>query len=356
MAGEMKTWLLLFLLFASVGIAAGCKAGSSGTTTPTPIPTQSNRAGVDVLALGDDFIVGLGTTTCGVPPGVASSCNTSPSDPGVNASVNPQGWAQMFGGYVASTPRWQPSGFTGLGVNFALTGDAPKPEGPGGDLLTNSSQVPQLAGFVTTIRSTNIKTLIVIQSGINDVLDAFYSATCTGGGGTVVGGGGATYAAPCTASGTTLAPGGNARNGTLYAAYSAILADMTTFAGGEPEGVLVVGVPNLGRFPFCITEFGSSASAQCTALTTDAQLADTAIQDAIADAADKQIAYVDWYTFLETNPTYYGATYFATDGLHLDNGGNTVLTQQVVQPAFLAAVNAGTLNMSKAVAPPGSAR
>jgi len=355
MAGEMKTWLLLFLLFATVGIAAGCKASSSGTSSPTPIPTQSSRAGVDVVGLGDDFTVGLGTTTCGVPPGIATACNTSPSDPGVGTSVNPQGWAQMFDAYVASTPRWEPSTFVGLGVNFALSGDAPKPEGPGGDLLTNSSQVPQLSGFVRTIRSTNIKTLIVIQSGVNDVLDAFYSDTCTGGGGTLVGGGGATYAAPCTASGTTLAPGGNARNGTLYAAYSTMLATMTTFAGGEPEGVLIVGVPNLGRFPFCITQFGGG-SAQCTALTNDAQLANTAIQDAIADAADKQVAFADWYTFLETNPTYYGATYFATDGLHLDNGGNVVLAQQVVEPALLAAVGAGTFNMSKAVAAPGSAR
>lgn len=355
MAGGMKTWLLLFLLVATVGIAAGCKGASSGTTSPTPIPTQSNRAGVDVVAEGDDFTVGLGTTTCGVPPGVPTACLSSPSNPGVGTSVNPQGWSQMFAAYVARTPRWEPSTSAILGVSFALTGDAPLPEGPGGDLLTNSGQIPQLAGFVTSIRSTNIKTLIVIQSGINDVLDAFYSTTCTTGGGTLVGGGGATYAAPCTASGTTLAPGGNPRSGTLYAAYSAILADVNGFTGGVPEGVLIVGVPNLGKFPFCITQFGAG-SPQCTALTTDAQQANTAITDAIADAADKQVAFADWYTFLESNPTYYGATYFASDGFHLDNGGYVVLAEQVIEPALLAASGAGTFNMSAAVGRPAAAR
>lgn len=353
MAGEMRTWLLLFLFLGMVAVGAGCGGNSSASSSPTPIPTQSNRAGVTVLAYGDDFTVGIGTSTCGTalygPP-----CSTSPSNPGIAAASNPQGWSQMLAGYIAATPRWQPSSYVPLGVAGALSGDAPKPEGPGGDLLTNTGQFTELSALATTVRSTNIKMLVVIQAGINDTLDAFYSAQCTGTGGTVVGGGGATYAAPCTASGTTLAPGGNARNGTLYAAYSTMLADLNALAGGAPEATLIVGVPNLGAFPFCIAQFGAGAP-QCATLTTDAQNANTAIQDAIADAADKQVAFADWYTFFQTNPSYYSAGYFASDNFHLNNQGYAVLAPFVEQ-VVLAAVNSGTFNMSREVAAPPSAR
>src|SRR5579884_2991720 len=158
-APQMRTWLLLFLIFAAVGVAAGCRSNSGASSAPTPIPTQSNRAGVTVLAFGDDFTVGLGTAFCGVS--TSGPCATTPSLPGVPTSTNPSGWAQQLGGYIRSTPRWQPSAFVGLGVNGALSGDAPKPEATSsGDLLTNPGQILNLKSLVTTVRSTNVKTLV----------------------------------------------------------------------------------------------------------------------------------------------------------------------------------------------------
>ncbi|GEM_PF-1683551 len=352
MAREMRTWLLLFLICATAGVVAGCKNGSSGTSSPTPIPTQSSRAGVDTLAFGDDFIVGIGTSSCGAPPSIASGCSTSPGTPGVGTAVNPQGWAQSLAGYIAATPRWQPAGYIGVGVTGALSGDAPKPEGPGGDLLSNSGQFGNLSNLAQTVRANNIKMLVLIQSGINDTLDAFYTQQCISGGGTVTGGGGADIASPCTASGTTLAPGGNPRSGTLYAAFSTMLSDLNALAGGAPEATLIVGVPNLGQFPWCIANL---TAAECSALTADAQQANAAIQDAIADAADKNVAFADWYAYFNSNPSYYTTAYYASDLLHLNNQGNAVL-ETLVQQTMLSAVSAGTFNMSSAVGPPQGAR
>ncbi|MGH7659629.1 MAG: hypothetical protein ACRENA_01755 [Vulcanimicrobiaceae bacterium] len=348
----MRTWLFLFLVCATAGVVAGCRNGTSGTSSPTPIPTQSSRAGVDILAFGDDFTVGIGTSSCGAPPSVASGCTTSATAAGVATNINPQGWAQVLAGYIATIPRWQPSGYVGLGVTGALSGDSPGPEnGFSGDVLHNSGQFGSLTTLVKTVRSDNIKTLILIQSGINDTLDAFYTQQCIAGGGTVVGGGGATIATPCIATGTTLAPGGDPRTGTLYAAYSTMLADLNALAGGPPEGTIVVGVPNLGQIPWCVANLTPS---QCAALTTDAQQANSAIQDAIADAADKQVAFADWYTYFNNNPAYYTTAYFASDLFHLNNQGNAVL-EQLVQQTLLNAVQAGTFNMSSAVGSPQGA-
>ena len=348
----MRTWLLLFLMCATAGVVAGCRNGSSASSSPTPIPTQSSRAGVDTLAFGDDFIVGIGTTSCGAPPSIASGCNTTPAVPGVQTNINPQGWAQVLGGYIASNPRWQPAGFVGLGVTGALTGDAPSPESSAGDVLKNSGQFADLSNLAQLVRANNIKMLVLIQSGINDTFDAFYTQQCISGAGTVVGGGGASIGSPCTASGTTLAPGGNPRSGTLYAAYSTMLANLNALAGGPPEATLIVGVPNLGQFPWCVANL---TAAQCTALTTDAQQANSAIQDAIADAADKQVAFADWYAYFNSNPSYYTTAYYASDLLHLNNSGNAVL-EQLVQQTMLNAISAGTFNMSSAVGSPQGAR
>jgi hypothetical protein len=191
----------------------------------------------------------------------------------------------------------------------------------------------------------------VIQSGINDTFDAFYTAQCIGAGGTVTGGGGASIASPCQASGTTLAQGGDPRSGTLYAAYKTMLADLNALAGGAPEGTLIVGVPNLGQFPWCVANL---SPAQCAALTTDAQLANAGIQDAIADAADKQVAFADWYTYFNNNPSFYTTAYYSSDLLHLNNQGYSVL-EQLIQTTFLNAVQAGTFNMSSAVGTPQGA-
>jgi hypothetical protein len=94
--------------------------------------------------------------------------------------------------------------------------------------------------------------------------------------------------------------------------------------------------------------------AQCAALTTDAQLANAGIQDAIADAADKQVAFADWYTYFNNNPSFYTTAYYSSDLLHLNNQGYSVL-EQLIQTTFLNAVQAGTFNMSSAVGTPQGA-
>ena len=328
----MNRLLIAFFLIAAVGIAAGCKNNtSSGSSGPTPIPTSSNRAGLTYLAYGDDFTVGLGTVFCGVVN--AGPCSTSPTQPGVSSSVNPTGWAQRFGSYL-TLPRWQPATFAGLGVNGALTGGAPLPEGPGGDINANSGQLASLSTTVQAVRSNNIKTLITIESGINDVLDAFYSAQCLSSGGKLVGGGGATISNPCTASNTQLADvNGNVRNGTLYKTYLSILSNIHNLAGGEPEATILVGVPDLGQFP----AFFALSAVQRTQLTNDSKLANAAINAAVADSPLKAVAFADWFAYYAQNPQYYTTFYFASDLFHLNDQGYAVLEpliQQTFQTAF----------------------
>ena len=322
----MRVWLLLFLIVATVGISAGCHSSTSAPSGPTPIPTSSIRSGADEVAYGDDFTVGLGTIYCGVSG--TGPCATSANVPGVSAGVNPTGWAQRFGGALASNPRWAPSASIILGVNGALSGSAPLPEGSGGDLLANTGQFGNLVTLTSAIRSTNIRMIVVVQSGINDVFDAFYSGLCTGAGGTLVGGGNATVAAPCTASGTTLAPGGNPRSGTLYNAFRSMLANMNNLVGGAPEACLIVGVPDVGSLPYSVANF---TAGQRATLTADSQQANAAMQDAIADATQKAVAFVDWYSFFAANPAYYTTTYYASDLFHLNDQGYAVLEGLVFQ-------------------------
>ena len=323
----MRVWLLLFLVVATVGISAGCKGSSSGSSGPTPLPTSSTRYGADEVAYGDDFTVGLGTQYCGLN-GSSGPCTTTPAAPGVTAAVNPTGWAQRFGGSLTLNPRYAPSASIVQGVNGALSGDAPMTEGSGGDILTNTGQFVNLTALTSTIRSTNVRMIVIVQSGINDVLDAFYSNLCTSNGGTLTGGGNATLAAPCTASGTTLAPSGNPRSGTLYSAFRSMLANMNNLAGGAPEACLIVGVPDVGSLPYSFVTFSAS---QRATLTADSQLANQAINDAISDATQKAVAYVDWYNYFAANPQYYTTTYYASDLFHLNDQGYGVLEGLVFQ-------------------------
>lgn len=332
MPGAMRTWLLLFLIFATVGIAAGCKGSGSSSTSPTPYPTQSARGGSDEVAFGDDFTVGMGTSFCGVSFS-SGNCQTQPTYPGVTTAVNPTGWSQRFAGAL-SLPRYAPSGSLILGVSGALSGDAPEPEGYGGDVLGNSSQFADLKVITTNIRANNIRMIVIVQSGINDVFDAYYSALCVGNGGTVSGGGSATQSAPCTASGTTLADSSNnVRNGTLYKAFSTMLTNLNALAGGAPEATLIVGVPDIGKLPYSIANFNAS---QRATLTSDSQLANAAMQAAIADATDKAVTYVDWFDYFASNPQYYTTTYYASDLFHLNDQGYSIL-EGLVFSSFTAA-------------------
>ncbi len=276
---------------------------------------------MDEVAFGDDFTVGIGTSFCGVSFS-SGPCQTSPTLSGVSAGVNPTGWAQRFAGALV-IPKYAPTASLILGVSGALTGDAPKPEGFGGDVLSNSAQFAEITPLTTNIRANNIRMLVIIQSGINDVFDAYYSALCVANGGTVTGGGSATQSAPCTASGTMLADSSNnVRNGTLYSAFRSMLANLNGLTGGAPEGTLIVGVPDVGSLPYSVANFTSS---QRATLTADSQLANQAMQAAIADATDKAVAYVDWYDFFAANPQYYTTNYYASDLLHLNDQGYAAL-------------------------------
>jgi lysophospholipase L1-like esterase len=322
----MRTWLSLFLIFAVVGIAAGCKGGS-GSSGPTPVPTRSARGGANEVALGDDFTVGLGTQFCGLS--LTGPCATSPTSPGVTPATNPTGWSQRFSGDL-SLPIYAPSGSVILGVTGALTGDAPLPESSSGDVLSNNAQFAAIKTLTTNIRANNIRMIVILQSGINDVFDAYYTALCTGTGGTPVGGGGATQTNPCTASGTTLADNsGNVRNGTLYKAFSTMLTNLNALVGGAPEATMIVGVPDVGSLPYSVANF---TSAQRSALTADSQLANQAMQDAIADSANPtKVAYVDWFDYFASNPQYYTTTYYASDLFHMNDQGYGVLAAFIFQ-------------------------
>jgi len=301
----MRVVVMTLMLLAAV---AGCGGGSSSSGGgPQPVPTSSARSGLEYLAFGDDLIVGIGSSSCGVTL-PSTPCPSTPANPGSLQSVAPNGWAQPFI-------------FAGLGVSQALSGGAPLSESAG-DVLNNAGQFPQFTGLASSARSRNIKLFVVFESGINDVLDAFYSDQCRAGGKTPAGGGNATLASPCPASNTSLADsGGNVRNGTFYGAYRSMLANLANLSGGPPEGVLVVGVPDVGRIPF----FAQATATQRAALTADSQLANTALQDAVGDSGLKSVTFADWFGYNMQNPQNYTNAYYASDFFHLSDLGHRTL-------------------------------
>ncbi|MBV8354215.1 MAG: hypothetical protein JO101_02775 [Candidatus Eremiobacteraeota bacterium] len=322
----MTLRLVLFLSLLAAAVA-GCGGGGSGSGTSgvTPIPTSSNRSGLEVLTLGDDLVVGIGTSSCGVTL-PSSACPSNAANPGSLQSVAPNGWSQLFGSSL-NLPRYQPLGFVALGVTGALSGDAPLKEGVTGDLIVNPGQFPALSQLISSARSRNIKLLIVFESGINDVLDAFYSDQCRATGGSPSGGGSASLAAPCTASNTSLADtAGNVRNGSYYHGYLSLLANLVNLAGGPPEGTLIVGVPDVGSIPFFA---GQTSATQRAALTADSQLANSALRAAIADSGLHNVTFADWFAYNQQNPQNYTSSYYAADFFHLSDLGHRTLASFV---------------------------
>lgn len=324
----MKRAVLSLALLAAVAIgAAGCKNTVSGASAgPSPIPTSSFRAGLEYLAFGDDQTVGIGSSYCGANL-ATTPCQTSSTFAGVPIGTNPTGWAQVLAQYL-NLPRYQPFTFVPLGVTGALSGSAPLPEAQG-DLQTNSSQMAGVVTLVSAARASNLQVLITVQSGINDVLDKFYSDQCRATGGTPRGGGNASLANPCTASNTVIADAsGNPRGGTLYNAYRSMISNLATLAGGPPEATVIIGVPDVGQLP----AFVSFTAAQRAALSLHSVNANLAIQDAIADSSiSGNIAFVKWYAYLAANPQYYTTPYFSADLFHPSDAGYAVLEAQVQQ-------------------------
>lgn len=328
----MKRAVLGLALLAAVATgAAGCKnTGTSASSGPSPIPTSSFRAGLEYIAFGDDLTVGIGSSYCGANL-ATTPCQTSAAFAGVPVSTNPTGWTQSFAQYL-NLPRYQPFTFVPLGVTGALSGSAPLPEAQG-DVQTNSSQMGSLVTVVSAARAANLQILISLQSGINDVMDKFYSDQCRATGGTPRGGGNATLANPCTASNTVIADaGGNPRGGTLYSAYRSMISNMAGLAGGPPEAILIVGVPDVGQLP----AFANYTAAQRAALSTHSVNANLAIQDAIADSSIAgNIGFVHWYAYLQANPQYYATPYFSADLFHPNDAGYAAL-KALVQQKLLA--------------------
>ncbi len=320
---KLRSLAALAVLSCAAALAA-CGGGGGGNiiarASPTPAPPKS---GITMLALGDDGIVAIGSSACGTG---ATPCPTTASGPGTaltlasNAPVN--GFAQIFGRSLALSHNSQTFLFGGLGVRGALTGSAPLPEASAsGDVVVNLGQLPSVPGAVSGAVSRNNAVVILVSSGINDVLDAYESASCKSGGGTPVGGGGATFAVPCTASGTTLADAaGNVRAGTLYLAYRAILGAVKSAA---PDAAVVMEIPDVGSFP----AYASAASTLRSALTADSLQANAALAAALADVAPANT--------LSVNVTdAAGAALFAnpanfSDGFHLNDTGYSQLAARL---------------------------
>ena len=317
----MKRGLLAALAGLSLAaMLSACGGGSGGnviaSATPTPAPPKS---GITMLALGDDGIVATGSTVCGTGATPCASTTSAPGTPLTLASNVPvNGFAQIFGRSLALSHSSQTFFFAGLGVRGGLTGNAPLPEASAsGDVVANVGQLPSIPGAVSGAVSRNNLVVILVSSGINDVLDAYESASCKSGGGTPTGGGNATFAAPCTASGTTLADaGGNVRAGTLYLGYRAILSALKTAA---PDAAVVVGVPDVGSFP----AYATASSAVRSALSADSQQANAGLAAALADVAPTStlsLSLTDSVgTALFSNPANFA------DGFHLNDTGYSQL-------------------------------
>ena len=317
----MKRGLLAALAGLSLAaVLSACGGGGGGNiiapATPTPAPP---RSGITMLALGDDGIVAIGSLVCGTGATPCPSTTSAPGTPltlGSNTPVN--GFAQIFGRSLALSHSSQAFFFAGLGVRAALTGTAPLPEaGSSGDVVANVDQLPSVPGAVSGAVSRNNLSVILVSSGINDVLDAYESASCKSGGGTLTGGGNATFAAPCTASGTTLADaGGNVRAGTLYFAYRAILSAVKAAA---PDAAVVVGVPDVGSFP----AYATASSAVRSALSADSQQVNSVLAAALADVAPTNTLSLSLTdsagTALFGNPANFA------DGFHLNDTGYSQL-------------------------------
>ena len=314
----MKIRPLAALTVLGLGaLLAACGGGGGNGTiiaraTPTPTPPKS---GITLIALGDDAVAAIGSSACGIG---TTPCPTTTSAPGTGLSLSSKivvnGYVQIFARSLALAHSSQTFAFAGLGVRAALTGSAPLAEASAsGDFLNNPDQLPSVPGAISSAVSRTNAVVIVVNGGINDVLDAYESALCRTGGGTVGGGGGATFAAPCTASGTTLADaGGNVRNGSLYTAYRAILAAVKTAA---PDAAVVLGIPDVGSFP----AYAGATAAVRASLTADSQLANAALAAALADVAPPNTLSLSLTdaagTALFSTPANFA------DGFHLNDTG-----------------------------------
>jgi lysophospholipase L1-like esterase len=317
----------------ALGLLVLCAACSAGGRVPAAPPAPAG--GYAIVALGDDFTVGLGTTGCGTQTQSGAPCATSPAQSGApptTAAGANAGMMQTFAATFAAAHAGRNVAFTALGVNGALTGKlVPAPQAPlSGNLFANPAQLPQLAQTVAAAHARGETVLVLLESGVDDVLDAAYTRLCAG---TVTGDASGTAPptidAPCSASGTTLSDAqGNVRNGILYAEYAALFA---AIAQSGPDALAYVTVWDLARVPAIAGNvtlagvLGPQGGAQNAAGLANAAL------DAAA-APFKGAVRLDLYAFLAANPTYLtNAAYFAPDAFHFDDRGYAALAAFLYQ-------------------------
>ncbi|HXP92039.1 MAG TPA: SGNH/GDSL hydrolase family protein [Candidatus Binatia bacterium] len=327
-------------LFAFV--LAGC---SIGGTSPSPAPSGAPPlGGYAIVALGDDFTVGLGTMACGTQTQSGAPCATSPAQAGapqqIGANAN-NAMMQTFAVTFAANHNGRSVTFVPLGVNGALSGKlVPAPESPfSGNLAVNPAQLPALASIVAAAHARSDKVLILVFSGVNDVLDAAFTRLCPAGAvtGNPFGTTPPTVNAPCTASGTTVSDAqGNARAGILFAEYVALFAGI---AQSNPDAVLYATVWDLSRIPAT-----AATVPLANALSTKAggetmvQLANDALGAAGSGAGFRNVVAADLYAFLNANPTYLtDVAYFAPDAFHFTDQGYKTLASYLYQQ-FAAAL------------------
>lgn len=308
---------------------AACGGGGGGTAAPAPAPSPSaSAAGTTFIALGDDATVAIGSSACGILP--TTNCPSSATSAGTPLTVNGaavNGYAQVFAQHLNALHPAQPFFPLILGVTGALAGSVPVASpAPANDLVDNAAQLPVLPGAASSATARGDRLVIGLFAGINDVLDAYYTQQC---GGTLTGTG-ATNAAPCGAHGTTLpASSASPRTGTLYNAYRVVF---TSIKSAAPSATLVVGLPDLTKFPAFA---GALSAGQLATLSSAVQLANAALK-AAADDSTLKYAYVDLYGTGIIQPGFYGATGFAPDGFHFSDSGYARI-EGLAEQAFASA-------------------
>jgi hypothetical protein len=311
--------LALALVVAACGSGAyGPPTSSTGTTVATPTTAPAAFTGTTYIALGDDATVAIGSGGCGTTlPSVNCPTNTVSTAGTLRTNINGiavNGYAQLLATQFNTLHSTQPFFFVPLGVTGALVGSEPVIATPvQNDIVTNASQVAQLPSLISSARARTNRIVISVFAGINDVADAYFTTQCGG----PTNGSGATIAAPCGASGTTLPTSiTNPRTGSLYNGYRALF---TAVAASAPDAVLIVGVPDLSRFPFFAQP--TLTAAQQNTLNADSTLANAALQAAAADAGLK-FAFTDLFAAGTNAPgSFYSTAAFSTDHFHYTEPG-----------------------------------
>lgn len=306
------------LVLATFVVACGGGYGPTTTSSPVVVATATGAVaftGTTYIALGDDATAGIGSLGCGtVFPSVNCPSNSTTAGSALKTAggVAINGYSQLLTTQINNLHSAQPFFFIPLGVTGALAGSEPVPASSQNDIVTNASQLSQIPGAVSSARARTNRVAISVFAGINDVVDAYFTQQC----GAATTGAGATIANPCGASGTTL-PATTAlpRVGSLYNGY---LNLFRAVAANAPDAVLVIGVPDVSKFPVFVSAL---LPLQLSQLSTDSGLANAALQAAVADSG-LRFAFTDLVAAAVISPgSFTGPSAFSSDHFHYIDAG-----------------------------------